>query len=167
MFRSTLPRGSDAGETMRQTVTTCFDPRSREGATGIAADLAEMRPVSIHAPARERQAGRPPASMPRCFDPRSREGATRLRGQHVFIDDVSIHAPARERPLNMSRALPTSAVSIHAPARERQPRLPSGNRQRCFDPRSREGATITARRSLRVILVSIHAPARERPVLQA
>ena len=55
LFRSALPRGSDHCNEMPRAYTSCFDPRSREGATRQRARFAGVGRVSIRAPARERQ----------------------------------------------------------------------------------------------------------------
>ena len=54
----------------------CFNPRSREGATGIAPEDYPERYVSIRAPVRERQEKIKVKQKIICFNPRSREGAT-------------------------------------------------------------------------------------------
>ena len=184
-FRSALPRGSDT---------------SRVGNERLVV-------VSIRAPARERHPDHGRRCVAPGFDPRSREGATLRRHGDGAERGVSIRAPARERrlaPLDEGR-LPD--VSIRAPARERRPRvtridsqpvfrsaLPRGSDSnypapcrpgRCFDPRSREGATgqrwsAYVQNMFRSALprgsdvpdpgvsdddeVSIRAPARERPL---
>ena len=120
-----------------------FNPRTREGATRTVCighrallgfqsthprgcDFSVRRwcrapAVSIHAPARVRQ------------------GA----GQHHYIHRlVSIHAPARVRrdvTLHLRR---NGDVSIHAPVRVRPaPAQCACTTRKCFNPRTREGAT--------------------------
>ena len=74
MFQSTRPRGARHASAAHRCLSTCFNPRAREGRDGGLA-LREMgKRVSIHAPAR---------------------GATKgSTGQYTYRD-VSIHAPAR------------------------------------------------------------------------
>ncbi len=99
---------------------SCFDPRSREGATAM--------PVS---------------TTPRrwSFDPRSREGATHQPLAGPQETRVSIHAPVRERPSRSS----TASTSRGFDPRSREGATACGSlrqlRLSCFDPRSREGAT--------------------------
>ena len=77
---------------------TCFNSRSREGATALLFAFVSVFEVSIHAPVRERQ--------------------ERYEGPYKHAD-VSIHAPVRERHEYADLGLDDCCVSIHAPVRER------------------------------------------------
>ena len=75
-----------------------FNSRSREGATPQSNLYSTSKPVSIHAPVRER------------LEP----STPQVKG------GVSIHAPVRERRLFLFPVYRIHRVSIHAPVRERQ-----------------------------------------------
>ena len=120
---------------------SCFDPRSREGAT---------------------REGRSRPSGKGCFDPRSREGATPV-GSMKMTAMPGFDPRSREgATAELDRVPAAKPVSIRAPVRERRPapltRIDTG----CFDPRSREGATGPRMRADARHRVSIRAPVRER-----
>ena len=98
---------------------TCFNPRTREGATADGVRSAASRVVSIYAPVRVRQIQAAPrvtppgfqsthprgcddlrptrSKFPSSFNPRTREGATTILSRKEVFPMVSIHAPARVR----------------------------------------------------------------------
>ena len=107
-------------------------------------------------------------------------GATFFTRPGEWEELVSIHAPVWVRPFFIHRYYLTPAVSIHAPVWVRLPIPPSPppgkrfqfthpcgcdegpcrrrRRGKCFNSRTRVGATITPTGEVETIMVSIHAP---------
>ena len=96
-----------------------FNSRSREGATQVDLQKVATIDVSIHAPVKER---------PNAY-------------QTLEQRRVSIHAPVKERLEELYTHSQGSSVSIHAPVKERLFRYIKSEKWRCFNSRSREGAT--------------------------
>ena len=121
VFQSTLPRGSDAA---------------------VAKSLASCKPISIHAPSRERPITSTISTNGKSnFNPRSLAGATLQVDVAAMVDVISIHAPSRER-----RLLRRFDYSIYGH----------------FNPRSLAGATLMRNINIKSVGISIHAPSRER-----
>ena len=56
LFQSTLPHGSDnVASLLPYGELYDFNPRSLTGATSYMYDLLQIKPISIHAPSRERR----------------------------------------------------------------------------------------------------------------
>ncbi len=78
-------------------------------------------------------------------------------------DDVSIHAPVKGRPLVFILNATPVAVSIHAPVKGRPPKVrEQTDAAKGFNPRPREGATISVKTARPGRRVSIHAPVKGR-----
>ncbi len=108
-------------------------------------EMARRIEVSIHAPVKGRP-GQRRHSRPCCsrFDPRPREGATERHEGLTAIAPVSIHAPVKGRPDGFVCPLPNFNVSIHAPVKGRPHQRWRGKTPfQGFDPRPREGATVS------------------------
>ena len=168
LFRSALPRGSDAPRNAafyRRTVSIRAPARERHS---MSRWFHALQNVSIRAPARERPQTIKVSSMTnKGFDPRSREGATCWRQCAAGVGEVSIRAPAQGATANSARVMPLaefrSALPRGSDRRSRVPRC----RSLCFDPRSREGATPRLVPLAEAVRVSIRAPARERLAAEA
>ncbi len=205
-FQSTHPQGCDSAGASAPEVPCSFNPRTRKGATLSPLEGIASRAVSIHAPARVRL----PADGGRCrslrFQSTHPQGCDGVEVAAMLSGEVSIHAPARVRRRADRQPAGVIGVSIHAPARVRHQLSdlgtaapgfqsthpqgcdgscrPGGRHGRCFNPRTRKGATgrrMPGRRCWRfqsthpqgcddgephgppVNIVSIHAPARVRP----
>ncbi len=139
-FQSTHPHGVRQLKIMGREEIEGFNPRTRTGCDGRVSFALQMRPVSIHAPARGATweivynlrrkivSIHAPARGATClsekaqvaydsFNPRTRTGCDRHIKRVAPGPFVSIHAPARgATELIMLRATLTG-VSIHAPAR--------------------------------------------------
>ena len=140
-----------------------FNPRPREGATGLARCAGSAR-LSFNPRPREgaTQAADDSRRRATSFNPRPREGATRRRDAAMAEPRVSIHAPAKGRPV-ADRTFVFDVVSIHAPAKGRPESCWATRPSISFNPRPREGATPPAGRADPLRSVSIHAPAKGRP----
>ena len=127
---------------LNRTSLRYFDLHTARGATiGLAGEVIQLIPISIHAPAR--------GATPGCFLPSSPPG-------------ISIHAPARGATSSCWIVWDKqNGISIHAPARgatdqpNRQARV-TGD----FNPRSREGSDLLEQIKILAVKISIHAPAR-------
>ena len=156
------PRKGATGQRHQPSISRrSFNPRTRKGATRAAARELGLSDVSIHAPARVRQADPACLSRPWCFNPRTRKGATGI------IDETTLAATFQStHPQGCDFAYFSWAargwVSIHAPARVRPDPHHDRDNDRCFNPRTRKGATLPGRIHRRLPAVSIHAPARVR-----
>jgi len=100
LFQSALPQRSDRNGVDNAHRTTCFNPRSRKGATGWkgfrhASDLSCRFQSAL--PQRSDQFIWPVQGLVFSFNPRSRKGATAIRPALSVSESVSIRAPAKER----------------------------------------------------------------------
>ena len=120
VFQSTLPRGSDFCHRRYGCHYPRFNPRSRVGATRTLQRIREKYIVSIHAPAWER-----PVVL-----------AGKRRAQ-----TVSIHAPAWERQPSISSLTTLSLFQSTLPRGSDVAVTASSAALKCFNPRSRVGAT--------------------------
>jgi len=124
---------------------SCFNPRSRKGATGDCTLGACFElPFQSALPQRS-----DPFSVSKnwtafCFNPRSRKGAT-------LLSTVNKALGASFNPRSRKGATAPQHKTLR----------PCGG----FNPRSRKGATVEGACILAAFLVSIRAPAKERPVL--
>ena len=81
---------------------------------------------------------------------------------------ISIHAPARGATLKSLRNFLSDTISIHAPARgATEPRKGKNEKNKNFNPRSREGSDVILICFYQKFIISIHAPARGATVLSA
>ena len=100
------------------------------------------RYVSIHAPVKVRRGVLTAPAHLLSFNPRTREGATARVGRSVaYLLEVSIHAPVKVRLLRRDYDWWHCNVSIHAPVKVRHAYPHKISLYRCFNPRTREGAT--------------------------
>ena len=164
-FQSTLPYGSDLGQTIITKVRAL---------------------ISIHAPLRERRWQLYLPYGQSHFNPRSLTGATALLYHFFRTFTISIHAPLRERQSLSFDCLVSQLFQSTLPygSEEKiddknnsqaifQSTLPYGsdlawpslrwNKLTDFNPRSLTGATVTLRIKTVRVKISIHAPSRERP----
>ncbi len=95
-----------------------FNPRSRTGRDDQAGGVGIATVVSIHAPARGRDAARDHAPLPNLVSIHApARGATVQVRPGDAASGVSIHAPAQGATAARARACGAFWVSIHAPAR--------------------------------------------------
>ena len=161
-FQSTRPRGA----------------RRRQCARRV-----HRRFVSIHAPARGAtpdtlrpakaeafQSTRPRGARLQPLDfrrVRSEFQSTRPRGARrnrfrfsCFALHVSIHAPARGATHHPGSSCSIAWFQSTRPRGARRRSCRRNQRERCFNPRAREGRDAPAQKRRRIFDVSIHAPAR-------
>ncbi len=145
------------------TVRTCFNPRTREGATSSARLVANSKYVSIHAPVKVRRWLRGCCFwLYRSFNPRTREGATDNL-EYTPLTELSFNPRTREGAtwvIAANNGLPV--VSIHAPVKVRLILCIKIESSDSFNPRTREGATIAKNTVEQIGAVSIHAPVKVR-----
>ena len=90
----------------------CFNPRTRESATKCRGSVTLSRKVSIHALVRVRRKETGQFRPKSGFNPRTRESATAKLFQHGFLRQVSIHALVRVRLLNVYGLIINSATGV-------------------------------------------------------
>ena len=118
----------------------CFNSRTREGATKYRRLKNQSELFQFTHPwGCDKVRGNFKTSTV-CFNSRTREGATFLNSNRILNNNVSIHAPVRVR-LYVISGRGKRNVSIHAPVRVRPFFNLDSITIRCFNSRTREGAT--------------------------
>ena len=102
----------------------CFNPRTRESATGLENASCGLLHVSIHALVRVRRQKDDIALYRIGFNPRTRESATYDYYPDEHEIHVSIHALVRVRHIMNTQITLKDNVSIHALVRVRLKALP-------------------------------------------
>ena len=167
-------------------LTKNFNPRSREGSDAQCLQNILVRYISIHAPAKGATFSRSRHTACRCyFNPRSREGSDTVQAGNAAAQHISIHAPAkgatcagrppelsvkfqstlprRERPGSTYRMRCGILFQSTLPRRERRDVSCPADRQRDFNPRSREGSDENSHRTAEAVMAfQSTLPRRER-----
>ncbi len=95
-FQSTRPRGTRLFAASIDLLTSCFNPRVRAGRDKAPAAGAVLKPVSIHASARDATHDTSKLNGDAGFNPRVRAGRDGVLDDRRFDVMVSIHASARD-----------------------------------------------------------------------
>ena len=164
-FQSTLPHGSDLlSKTERRMLACDFNPRSLTGATLFTTFYNFYRPISIHAPSRERLFI---ISLAINFDILFQSTLPHGSDQHRYqwsMDDMQFQSTLPHgSDCILTRSSCIASISIHAPSRERLGMGHCISGKKTFQSTLPHGSDCCSIGfNITKLQISIHAPSRER-----